>query len=149
MTHVKTKIAVAGLILASAVGYLAYAGMDKGWVYTLSVDHFLQKPAAEQQRTRVRLCGTVEPTDFQAVKGRLGAKFVLKGETATIPVSYTGIVPEMFKAGAEVLVEGKRDASGVFQSDVMLTKCASKYEEAPNGHPVKTKPTTQEAEAKP
>ena len=41
----------------------------------------------------------------------------------------------MFKAGSEVVVEGQADAAGTFQADLMMTKCASKYEDKPAGHP--------------
>jgi len=45
------------------------------------------------------------------------------------------VVPDMFKSGAEIVVEGKQDAAGVFQADVLMTKCASKYEDMPKDHP--------------
>jgi cytochrome c-type biogenesis protein CcmE len=34
----------------------------------------------------------------------------------------------MFGPGKNVVVEGRRDPAGVFQADVLMTKCASKYE---------------------
>jgi cytochrome c-type biogenesis protein CcmE len=34
----------------------------------------------------------------------------------------------MFKAGCDVVAEGNLDRAGVFQSDKLMTKCASKYE---------------------
>jgi cytochrome c-type biogenesis protein CcmE len=45
-----------------------------------------------------------------------------------MPVSYRGTVPDLFKAGADVVVEGKLNAAGTFEADVLLTKCASKYD---------------------
>jgi cytochrome c-type biogenesis protein CcmE len=133
MTHLKVKLSIAGLILAAAVGYLAYAGMQKGWVYTLSVEQYLASPDKHQQR--VRLCGTVAPEALEIRKAQLTASFFVKGQQKQIPVLYKGVVPDMFQAGAEVVVEGKQDATGVFQADTLLTKCASKYEERPKDHP--------------
>ena len=37
-------------------------------------------------------------------------------------VSYRGAIPDQFKAGADVVVEGKLDAAGTFMADVLLTK---------------------------
>jgi cytochrome c-type biogenesis protein CcmE len=137
MTHVRLKLSIAAVVLAGAVGYLAFAGVQKGWVYTLGVDQYLASP--QQQSLRVRLCGRVGDEDFQVSKSGLTAKFLLKGEQQSIPVIYHGVIPDMFKAGAEVVVEGKRDpgGAGTFQSDLLMTKCASKYEEgqSPEGMP--------------
>ena len=133
MTHMKLKLSAAGVILAGALAYLSFAGMQAGMVYTLPVDQYVHD--SQHQSQRVRLCGTVGEKDLEMHKAQLWAKFILKGDKNTVPVYFKGVVPDMFKAGSEVVVEGKRDAAGVFQSDVLMTKCASKYEEQPNGHP--------------
>ena len=133
MTHMRLKLALAGVVLASAVGYLAFAGVQKGWVYTLGVDQYATSP--EQQAKRVRLCGKVGEEHLDVRKAQLAASFQLQGEQQFVPVAYKGVVPDMFKAGSEVVVEGKRDEAGVFQADLLITKCASKYEEMPANHP--------------
>ena len=48
--------------------------------------------------------------------------------TATVPVVYRGTVPDMFKVGREVRLEGRLQ-SGVFvaKRDSLRTKCPSKY----------------------
>jgi len=71
----------------------------------------------------------------------LTAIFTVTGKTGRIPVAYHGVIPDMFKAGVEVVVEGKMDDTGVFQANVLMTKCASKYEgeektHQPENHPV-------------
>jgi cytochrome c-type biogenesis protein CcmE len=42
-------------------------------------------------------------------------------------VRYRGPVPDLFGAGRQVVVEGTM-SDGVLEADVLLTKCASKYE---------------------
>ena len=133
MTHAKLKFGVAGVILAGAVTYLAIAGMQKGWVYTLGVDQYTAQ--TEQHGKRVRLCGTVGESDLEIHKAQLQANFYIHGQKNDIRVAYKGVVPDMFKAGAEVVVEGKQDAAGTFQADTLMTKCASKYEDMPKDHP--------------
>ena len=59
---------------------------------------------------------------------QLLAKFNLAGESTTLPVVYHGGIPDLFKADSEVIVEGRMDATGLFQADVLMTKCASKYQ---------------------
>jgi cytochrome c-type biogenesis protein CcmE len=52
--------------------------------------------------------------------------------TASVPVVYTGSVPDLFKVGREVYVKGQL-VDGVFvaKKDSLVTKCPSKY--APEG----------------
>jgi cytochrome c-type biogenesis protein CcmE len=45
----------------------------------------------------------------------------------TMEVSYHGIIPDTFKEGAGVLLEG-RYMNGRFEATNIMTKCASKYE---------------------
>ena len=124
MSAIQKKLAVAGVVLAVAVSYLAYAGMKSGWVYFLEVDSFL---ADKQYATqRVRLHGKVAEESFASAN--LDANFNLLGKSSRLNVAYHGVIPEMFQAGREVVVEGQLDASGTFKADVLMTKCASKYE---------------------
>ena len=46
----------------------------------------------------------------------------------TIPVVYHGSIPDAFKVGRQIVVDGK-SASGVFdaKTDSLVTKCPSKY----------------------
>ena len=50
----------------------------------------------------------------------------VKGD-ATVPVVYTGSVPDMFREGREIMVRGEL-ANGVFtaERDSLVTKCPSK-----------------------
>ncbi len=126
MTHVRMKMLVAGLVLIASVGYLAVAGVKSGWVYYLHVDDFVQD--SSYQDRRVRLFGLVANENIEVAPELLTAKFDLRGESISIPVNYKGVVPDTFKPGGEVMVEGKLDEAGVFQADTLMTKCASKYQ---------------------
>jgi len=77
---------------------------------------------------RVRLGGLVEDGSIQLDKDNyMTCQFELKEGDYTLPVQYTGIRPDLFKDGAEVIVEGMF-TDGVFEADILQTKCASKYE---------------------
>jgi cytochrome c-type biogenesis protein CcmE len=50
--------------------------------------------------------------------------------SASIPVVYTGTVPDPFRAGREVIVTGTvEDGTFVGQRDTLVTKCPSKFTE--------------------
>ena len=133
MNSIRVKLIVAGLILTGAFSYLAFAGMQKGWVYFVSVDQFVADPQFHNQR--VRLHGKVAADGFDASKSLLTARFNLTAKGGqSLPIVYRGVIPDQFEAGRDVVVEGRRDAAGVFQADVLMTKCASKYEpDSPHG----------------
>jgi cytochrome c-type biogenesis protein CcmE len=126
MTSKRAKFIVATVVLLGAFGYLALAGMQKGWVYFLDVQQYVSDPQYAHQR--VRLHGKVGADAFEARVGGTVAKFQLTRGAAALPVIYHGQIPDLFAIDRDVVIEGKRDASGVFQADVLMTKCASKYE---------------------
>jgi cytochrome c-type biogenesis protein CcmE len=131
MNRTATKFITAGIVLVAAVSYLAYAGMKEGWVsYHLQVDEYLASIDVHRNQ-RVRLVGLVAEEGLVSQPGRLSARFTMTGATGSVNVSYKGVIPDLFKAGVEVVVEGRSaDASGVFQADLLMTKCASKYDAA-------------------
>jgi cytochrome c-type biogenesis protein CcmE len=126
MTSIRAKLVVAGLVLVAAVSYLSYAGAKSGWVYYVEVD----KAASDIQyrKQRVRLHGKVAQEQFLAFPARLSANFKLFGKTQSVAVEYHGALPDQFVTGRDVVVEGTFNQTGVFQADLLLTKCASKYE---------------------
>lgn len=124
MTTIQKKLLVAGIALVGGVSYLAFAGMKSGWVYFMEVDQFLVDRQSQSQR--VRLHGKVGPDEFN-VAG-LDARFVLLGKTRSLPVTYHGVIPDLFQRGRDVVAEGKLDSSGTFKAEIIMTKCASKYE---------------------
>ena len=78
---------------------------------------------------RVYLTGVVlRPVTGDAGGSGLPFRLRDKSGTATVPVVYRGEVPDLFRAGRDILVEGRlRD--GVFVADPgsLVTKCPSKY----------------------
>jgi cytochrome c-type biogenesis protein CcmE len=126
MKTIHKKFMFGGVLLAVAIGYLGFASVKSGWVYYVEVDKFVEEAKFHTQR--VKLCGTVAEEGMVSNPAGLSASFVLKGQNRSLPVAYRGVVPDLFAAGRDVVVEGKLDAAGTFQSDQMMTKCASKYE---------------------
>jgi len=51
------------------------------------------------------------------------------GTGEALPVSYTGVVPDPFREGREVIVTGRLDDDGTFmaEKDSLITKCPSKF----------------------
>ena len=133
------KFLFAGVVTLSAIAYLAYAGLNEGWVaYHLKVDEFTA--ATKFHTQRVRLCGNVADDGLAFSSGRLTADFVLLGETSNVRVQYKGVIPDLFKAGVEAVVEGKLGPDGVFHAELLMTKCASKYDAVEHTKPGARRP---------
>jgi cytochrome c-type biogenesis protein CcmE len=124
MSAIHKKLFIASIVLVAAVSYLAYAGMKSGWVYFIGVDQF--RTETQYQTQRVRLHGKVAESGFTSEK--LDARFTLLGKSSQLDVAYHGVIPDLFQPGRDVVIEGKLDPAGTFQADVLMTKCASKYE---------------------
>jgi cytochrome c-type biogenesis protein CcmE len=77
----------------------------------------------------VSLAGVVvAPVRGDAADG--GLRFVLRdiNGTQTVPVVYTGSVPDLFAAGRDVSVRGElKNGLFVAEKDSLVTKCPSKY----------------------
>lgn len=87
------------------------------------------KEVAEKQiaaGTRFRLGGLVTEG---SVKRGLGTsvEFSITDTVKTIPVSYTGVLPDLFREGQGVVAEGKLDAAGRFLADTVLAKHDENY----------------------
>src|ERR1700687_1426925 len=79
-----------------------------------------------QAGKRFRLGGLVQPGSL-ARGDNLVVTFQVADGTASLPVSYKGILPDLFREGQGVVAEGALDSSGVFKADVVLAKHDENY----------------------
>ncbi len=125
-----TSIYIAALILLLAgVGALLYTGFSEGSVYFLNVKEALAMPP--EKLASARLFGTVSGQELARTEDGRTVTFRLVDKDSpshTLPVTYTGVVPDTFKPGAEVIVEGSPQSDGVFRAATLMTKCPSKYQ---------------------
>lgn len=126
---------VALVLFLGGLGYLLYSGLGENTSYFLNVSEALaMKPA---DLTKARLFGTVAAGGITRPQDAMGVTFTLvdKDQAAkTIRVDFKGAVPDTFKPGAEVIVEGGvNPASGDFAANTLMTKCPSKYQKENRG----------------
>lgn len=110
-----------------ATGCLCYAGFSENSAYFLNVSEAAAiKP---ENLAKARLFGVVAPNTITRNKNTLQFNLADKDiATMIMPVSYTGIIPDNFRDGAEVIVEGGLDSQGRFFAKTLMTKCPSKYQ---------------------
>jgi len=118
-----TLIGLAGLVLAIAAGLVLYAMTDR-IVFFNSPSDLAAHPSPPG--TRLRLGGLVEAGSV--VKSDDGhVTFVVTDGAATVPVTYKGILPDLFREGQGVVAEGLVGEGGVFNADSVLAKHDEKY----------------------
>jgi cytochrome c-type biogenesis protein CcmE len=74
-----------------------------------------------------RIGGLVEEASIKREADGLTTRFVVTDTARTIPVTYTGILPDLFKEGKGVVAEGRLGADGVFTATQVLAKHDENY----------------------
>ena len=75
---------------------------------------------------RIRLGGLVKPGSL-ARGDNLAVRFEVTDGNKSVPVSFTGILPDLFREGQGVVTEGALDAGGTFKADSVLAKHDETY----------------------
>jgi cytochrome c-type biogenesis protein CcmE len=114
-----------GAVVAACVGYLIYSASGGATEYYMTVSELQAHATAGD----VRVAGVVQD-DVQKSDG-LHVTFTEKDGTASMPVQYTGTLPDIFKPGITVVVEGKLGGDGVFHARTLLAKCPSRFSTQP------------------
>ena len=127
MTRKQKRLAVIGggmsFIIAAVLLVMFAFGQSVAYFY-MPAD--LEKTAVGPG-TRIRLGGLVEEGSVVRGEGST-VKFSVTDGTATIPVTYVGILPDLFREGQGVVTEGKFEAgSTVFSADSVLAKHDENY----------------------
>ncbi|MDA0703428.1 MAG: cytochrome c maturation protein CcmE [Proteobacteria bacterium] len=120
----RMTIILVALGLLSAATVLALTALEDGVVFFISpTDLAAQTPKPGQ---RLRLGGLVEEGSIQRGDDAQITFEVTDLETA-VPVTYTGILPDLFREGQGVVVEGAMGADGRFAADSVLAKHDENY----------------------
>ena len=130
------KFGIGACLLVAAIGYLMYAGVQQSSMYYFTIEEFLPRKEGLVGEG-VRVAGRVRAGSLEKTTSAKGTEMTFsigdfepegeapKGEA--MPVAYTGVVPDMFAEGRDVIIEG-RYVEGVLQAKTIMTSCPSKYE---------------------
>ena len=110
-------------VLALAVGLVLMALRDS-IVFFYTPSEVAEKHLDTGQR--FRLGGLVENGSLKRGEGTT-VSFVITDKRATLPVTYTGVLPDLFREGQGVVAEGMLTSEGVFHADSVLAKHDEKY----------------------
>ena len=122
----KRKFIIGGLIIFIAVGYLGYTGFQSSATYYYAVSE-LAEQGSSVYGENIRVNGQVTPGSVEQETGGHTLRFAISEGGESLPVVYQGVLPDNFKVGNEVVVEGHINSDGIFQANIIMVKCPSKY----------------------
>ena len=111
------------VVLGVAVGLVLYAMRDS-IVFFYSPSDLAAMQVTPGQR--FRLGGLVETGSVERGEGTT-VRFVVTDGAKTMPVTFTGVLPDLFREGQGVVTEGMLEADGVFHADSVLAKHDENY----------------------
>ncbi len=120
---------VAGLAIAGAVLYLVIANTGASAEFYMTISEL--RTCSSCADRAVRVAGVVA-NDTITHDASQSVHFTIDDGSQTMPVIYSGTLPDTFHASAQVVVEGHL-INSVFQAQQVLVKCPSKFQAATPG----------------
>ena len=135
MKRRRVKTVACLTVIVGCLFYLVVSGFRQASVFYMTVTE-LQARESEFAGKRIKLAGKVTPGSIRKDPQTMAVAFKiwepLDGAPGTFSeqraVYYRGIVPDTFREEADVVLEGRQEADGVFHAETLLAKCPSKYE---------------------
>jgi cytochrome c-type biogenesis protein CcmE len=118
-----TLIGTAGGVLALAVGLTLYALSGQIALFKTPTE-VVEKTTEPGQRLRIG--GLVKEGSVVRGEGTT-VRFDVTDTVNAVPVTYTGLLPDLFREGQGVVTEGTLGPDGVFAADTVLAKHDENY----------------------
>jgi cytochrome c-type biogenesis protein CcmE len=116
---------VLALVVAAAIATTLVAlALQRNVAYLYTPSEVLRGEAGEH--ARFRLGGMVAAGSFHRAEGSLEARFVVDDGDARLPVTYTGILPDLFREKQAVIATGRMQGD-VFVAEEVLAKHDETY----------------------
>lgn len=129
-TRKRRLLLILALLLAAAVAATLVAfALQRNVAYLYTPNEILGGGAGEavtSGQARFRLGGMVQAGSFARTPGTLEARFRVDDGDATLPVVYTGILPDLFREKQAVVATG-RMRDGTFVAEEVLAKHDETY----------------------
>ncbi len=115
-------LAAVGIAIAVALSLRAF---EENMMFFIGVSDVV---AGEYPADRnFRIGGLVVDGSVQREQGSLDVAFRVTDLRCELPVTYTGVLPDLFREGQGVVAHGRLDSGGVFVADTILAKHDENY----------------------
>ena len=116
---------LAGLAALGLASALVLNAFQSNLVFFFSPTQVAANEAPKGRSFRVG--GLVEQGSIQREAGSLTMRFVVTDLSKTVPVLYTGLLPDLFKECKGVVAQGRLGSDGVFVAEQVLAKHDENY----------------------
>jgi cytochrome c-type biogenesis protein CcmE len=116
---------LAGMVMLGVAAALVLAALRDNLVFFYSPSDLAEKELAANQR--IRIGGLVETNSVVKTDGGRTTQFIVTDMRATVPIRYTGVLPDLFREGQGVVAEGRLLPNGVFEASEVLAKHDENY----------------------
>jgi cytochrome c-type biogenesis protein CcmE len=113
-----------GLAVLGVAAALVLGALKDSIVFFNSPTDVVEKNVAPGKR--IRLGGIVQPGSLNRGEN-LTVRFEVTDGNRAVPVTYTGLLPDLFREGQGVVTEGALDNAGLFRADTVLAKHDENY----------------------
>ena len=120
----RLALLVVGLVILGAAAALVLNAFRNNIVFFVSPSDLIAGESAHART--LRLGGLIEKGSVVRGPGAL-VRFKVTDLKHDVPVSYSGILPDLFREGQGVVTEGVLEPSGAFQADTVLAKHDENY----------------------
>jgi cytochrome c-type biogenesis protein CcmE len=121
----RLALVAAGLAALGGAAALILSAFQSNLVFFYSPTQIAAREAPQGRMFRVG--GLVETGSVQRRSDGLTVQFTVTDTAHSVPVQYTGILPDLFKEGKGVVAQGELRADGVFHAKEVLAKHDENY----------------------
>ena len=123
--HKRFALIAAGLAALGGAAALILSAFQSNLVFFYTPSQVASHKAPQGQAFRIG--GLVETGSVQRQADGVTVRFVVTDTAKSVPVLYSGILPDLFKEGKGVVAQGELDSDGVFRAREVLAKHDENY----------------------
>ena len=122
----RLAFAITLILAGGGAAALAVFALQDNIMFFYSPTDIAEHPEKVPVGRAVRIGGLVQTGSVKRDAG-LEVKFVVTDGKSSIPVSYSGVLPDLFREGQGVVALGMRNPNGTFTANEVLAKHDEKY----------------------
>jgi cytochrome c-type biogenesis protein CcmE len=123
--HKRIALIIAGLAILGIAVTLVLGAFRSNLVFFFTPTQVVAHEAPQGRYFRIG--GLVEKGSVKRQPDGLSVRFVVTDTAKSVPVTFTGILPDLFKEGKGVVAQGRLGADGVFAASEVLAKHDENY----------------------
>ena len=123
--HKRVALIVAGLGILGVAATLVLNAFQSNLVFFFTPTQVAAHEAPQGRNFRIG--GLVEQGSVKRQSDGVSVRFVVTDTAMSVPVIFTGILPDLFKEGKGVVAQGKLREDGVFAASEVLAKHDENY----------------------